>query len=163
MNQPSDELQKVFKTLSDPTRLRVLRLLESEELMVQELMDALIFCNRVLGFVNAPALMQHAIRAIQGVTVDIGDYERKRDYLHSRLTSMGYRVFKPQGAFYLFPKSPLDDDAAFVEELQAWNVLTVPGRAFGAPGFFRISYCLEDRVLQGSMEGFRQVAEKFGL
>ena len=128
-----------------------------------ELVDGLTFCNRILGFVNAPALMQHAIRALQGVTVDVGDYQRKRDYLYGQLTSMGYSVFKPQGAFYLFPRSPLEDAAAFVEELQRWNVLIVPGRGFGSPGYFRISYCLEDHVLEGAMEGFAQVAKKFGL
>ena len=129
----------------------------------KELVDGFTFCNRILGFVNAPALMQHAIRALQGISVDVGDYQRKRDYLHSQLTGMGYSVFKPQGAFYLFPKSPLEDDVAFVDELQRWNVLTVPGRGFGSPGYFRISYCLEDRVLEGAMEGFAETGKKFGL
>ena len=128
-----------------------------------ELVDGFTFCNRILGYVNAPALMQHAIRALQGVSVDVGDYQRKRDYLYSQLTQMGYSTFKPQGAFYLFPRSPIEDDVAFVEELQRWNVLTVPGRGFGSPGYFRISYCLEDRVLEGAMEGFTQAAKKFGL
>ena len=128
-----------------------------------EMLDGLTFCNRILGFVNAPALMQHAIRALQGVTVDVGDYQRKRDSLYGHLREMGYAVFKPQGAFYMFPRSPLEDDAAFVEELQRWNVLTVPGRGFGSPGYFRISYCLEDSVLEGAMEGFAEAAKKFGL
>ena len=128
-----------------------------------ELVDGLTFCNRILGFVNAPALMQHAIRALQAVSVDVGDYQRKRDYLYSQLTEMGYSTFAPQGAFYMFPRAPLGDDLAFVEELQRWNVLTVPGRGFGSPGYFRISYCLEDRVLEGAMDGFAQAAKKFGL
>ncbi len=127
-----------------------------------ELVDGLTFCNRILGFVNAPALMQHAIRTLQGITVDVGDYQRKRDYLRGQLTEMGYSVFKPQGAFYLFPRSPIEDDVAFVEELQRWNVLVVPGRGFGSPGYFRISYCLEDRVLEGAMEGFAQATKRFG-
>ena len=126
-----------------------------------ELVDGLTFCNRVLGFVNAPALMQHAIRALQGVSVDVSDYQRKRDYLCGQLTGMGYSVFKPEGAFYMFPRSPLEDDAAFVAELQRWNVLAVPGRGFGSPGYFRISYCVEDRVLEGAMEGFGRTVEKF--
>jgi aspartate aminotransferase len=70
---------------------------------------------------------------------------------------------KPQGAFYLFPKSPLEDDVAFVSTLLEWNVLAVPGRGFGTPGYFRISYCMEDRVLEGAMEGFARAAEKFGM
>jgi aspartate aminotransferase len=128
-----------------------------------ELVDGIIFCTRTLGFVNAPALMQHVVRALQGVSVDIADYQRKRDYLYSQLTEMGYSLVKPQGAFYLFPQSPLEDDVAFVEALQEWNVLTVPGKGFGTPGHFRISYCVEDWVLEGAMEGFARAAEKFGL
>ena len=123
---------------------------------VEELADGLTFCNRSLGFVNAPALMQNVVRALQGVSVDAGEYQRKRDYLHSHLTELGYSVNKPQGAFYLFPKSPSDDDAAFVDALQEWNVLTVPGRGFGTPGYFRISYCVEDQVIEGSLDGFCQ-------
>ena len=129
----------------------------------EELVDGLTFSNRILGFVNAPALMQHVVRALQGVSVDVGDYQRKRDYLYGRLTEMGYSTFKPQGAFYMFPRAPIEDDAAFVDELQRWNVLTVPGRGFGSPGYFRISYCVEDRVLEGAMEGFAEVAKKYGL
>ena len=129
----------------------------------QELVEGLTFCNRILGFVNAPALMQHAIRALQGVSVDVGDYQRKRDFLYGQLTAMGYSVFKPQGAFYMFPRSPQEDEMPFVEELQRWNVLTVPGRGFGCPGHFRISYCVEDRVLKGALEGLAAAAKKFGL
>ena len=128
-----------------------------------ELVDGLTFCNRILGFVNAPALMQHAVLALQGVSVDVHDYQRKRDHLYSQLTEMGYSVFKPQGAFYMFPRSPLEDDSVFVEELQRYNVLTVPGRGFGSPGYFRISYCLEDIVLEGAMEGFRNAGKAAGL
>ena len=127
------------------------------------LLDGLIFWNRSLGFVNAPAIMQHAVRALQGTSVDVGGYQGRRDYLYGQLTEMGYQIVKPQGAFYMFPKSPLEDDAAFVAALQQWNVLTVPGRGFGTPGYFRISYCVEDRVLEGAMEGFARAAEKFGL
>ena len=124
-----------------------------------ELVDGLTFCNRILGFVNAPALMQHVVRALQGISVDVGDYQRKRDYLYGQLTEMGYSVFKPQGAFYMFPRSPIEDDVAFVEKLQKWNVLAVPGRGFGSPGYFRISYCVEDAVLEGAMEGFAGARE----
>jgi len=128
-----------------------------------ELMGGLIFCNRVLGFVNAPALMQHIVRVLQNVTVSVAEYQKKRDFLYSRLAEMGYSVTKPQGAFYMFPKSPLEDDVAFVTELRQWNVLTVPGRGFGLPGYFRISYCVDDRTLEGSMAGFKKTAQKFKL
>ncbi len=128
-----------------------------------ELADGLIFCTRTLGFVNAPALMQHAVQGLQGVSVDVAAYQRKRDFLYSQLTGLGYSVVKPQGAFYLFPRSPLPDDAAFVNALQEWNVLTVPGKGFGAPGHFRISYCVADRTLEGAVVGFARAAERFGL
>jgi aspartate aminotransferase len=129
----------------------------------QELMDGLTFCNRILGFVNAPALMQHVVRALQGVSVDVADYQRKRDFLYGRLTDLGYQIVRPQGAFYLFPRSPTPDDVAFVEALQRWNVLTVPGTGFGTPGHFRVAYCVEDRVLEGAIEGFARAAQEFGL
>jgi aspartate aminotransferase len=129
----------------------------------QELANGLTFCNRTLGFVNAPALMQHVVQGLQGVSVDATDYQRKRDFLYSQLTELGYSVVKPQGAFYLFPRSPVEDDVAFVDALQEWNVLTVPGRGFGTPGHFRISYCVEDWVLEGAIDGFARAAEKFGL
>jgi aspartate aminotransferase len=126
----------------------------------QELMEGLTFCNRILGFVNAPALMQHVVRALQGVSVDVSRYQRKRDFLYTRLTELGYAIVKPQGAFYLFPRSPISDDVAFVEALQRWNVLTVPGRGFGTPGHFRVAYCVEDRVLEGALEGFARAAQQ---
>ncbi|MFH1087631.1 MAG: aminotransferase class I/II-fold pyridoxal phosphate-dependent enzyme, partial [Chloroflexota bacterium] len=129
----------------------------------QELVDGLIFCNRVLGYVNAPALMQRIVRYLQQVTVPVSEYQRKRDLLYGELVAMGYSLVKPQGAFYMFPRSPLEDDAAFVRELLQWNVLTVPGRGFGSPGYFRIAYCVDDRTLEGSLVGFRKAAEKLGL
>ena len=124
-----------------------------------ELMDALNFCNRTLGFVNAPALMQHIVRSLQSVTIDVSDYQAKRDFLYDGLTAMGYETVRPQGAFYMFPRSPIEDDAAFVEELKKHLVLVVPGRGFGLGGHFRISYCVDDRTLEGSMEGFRAAIE----
>ncbi|MCI0437555.1 MAG: pyridoxal phosphate-dependent aminotransferase [Chloroflexi bacterium] len=125
------------------------------------LMDGLTFCNRTLGFVNAPALMQHIVRKLQGVTVDAGEYQRKRDFLYESLTAMGYEMVKPQGAFYMFPKSPIEDDAAFARELQKHLVLVVPGRGFGLPGYFRISYCVDDRTLEGALEGFEKAIRRY--
>ena len=118
------------------------------------LMDALIFCNRVLGFVNAPAIMQHLVRNLQTVTIDTTDYQQKRDYLYDVLTSAGYEVRKPEGAFYMFPKSPVEDEMELVAALQRHGVLVVPGRGFGMDGYFRISYCVEQRELEGAAPGF---------
>ena len=120
----------------------------------EELSAGLSFCNRTLGFVNAPALMQHIVRNLQGVSVDAGYYEKKRDYLCRHLGELGYDVFRPQGAFYLFPKAPIEDDVAFCKTLLNSNVLVVPGRGFGTSGYFRISYCVEDWVLEGAVKGF---------
>ena len=120
------------------------------------LMAGLIFCNRVLGFVNAPALIQRVVKQVQGVTVDVEQYRRKRDYLYYELTRIGYQVVKPQGAFYFFPKSPLEDEVEFVKKLADKKVLVVPGRGFGLPGYFRISYCLPDSVIEGSIAGFEK-------
>jgi aspartate aminotransferase len=127
----------------------------------EQLFNGFVFCNRVLGFVNAPALMQNVVRALQDVWVDIDEYVKKRDLLYKNLTEMGYSTEKPTGAFYMFPKSPIEDDTAFVKELQKYNVLVVPGKGFGAPGYFRISYCVEDRVIEGSLQGFKTAAETF--
>ncbi|MBT6345273.1 MAG: pyridoxal phosphate-dependent aminotransferase [Nitrospina sp.] len=124
------------------------------------LMAGLIFCNRVLGFVNAPALIQRVIKKVQGVTVDVELYRRKRDFLYQELTRIGYQVVKPQGAFYLFPQSPLQDEVKFVRKLAEKKVLVVPGRGFGLPGYFRISYCLPDSVLEGAIAGFEQAYQE---
>ena len=120
----------------------------------------MIFCNRTLGFVNAPAFMQRVVQHLQGITVDIAVYQRRRDLLCENLASFGYRFVKPEGAFYLFPQAPVDD-VAFVQELQSKNILTVPGRGFGMPDFFRIAYCVDEEVIGNSLEGFRQIAEKY--
>ena len=126
----------------------------------EELVDGMTFCNRTLGFVNAPALMQHIVAKLQSTTIDVGAYQAKRDFLYGHLREMGYDLVKPQGAFYMFPRSPIEDDAEFVDELMKHNVLVVPGRGFGVPGHFRISYCVEDRTLEGALPGFREVMER---
>ena len=125
-----------------------------------DLMDALNFSLRTLGFVNAPALMQRAVASIQRATVDIDIYRKKRDLLYGALTDIGYECVRPDGAFYLFPKSPIPDETEIVAQLQKELVLVVPGVGFGTSGFFRASYCVEDWVIEGSIEGFRKVFAK---
>jgi aspartate aminotransferase len=90
-------------------------------------------------------------------------HQRKREFIYNNLVALGYSVIKPQGAFYLFPKSPIEDDVTFVKELIQQNVITVPGRGFGAPGHFRIAYSVDDKTLEGSLKGFKKVAETYGL
>jgi len=125
-----------------------------------KLMAALIFCNRVLGFVNAPALIQRAIAQSQDVGIDPMIYQKKRDRLYSALVEIGYSVVKPQGAFYFFPKSPLEDEVEFCRLLTQEKTLAVPGRGFGTPGYFRLSYCLPDDVIEGAIIGLRAAFEK---
>jgi len=126
----------------------------------KELGNAMTFAQRILGFVNAPALMQRVVAYLQGVTIDVGWYQRKRDRLCQALSEMGYSLVKPDGAFYLFPRSPIDD-LEFVRELQESNILTVPGRGFGAPGHFRIAYCVDDCVIEKALPGFCAAIEKY--
>ncbi len=120
----------------------------------EELLAAMTFANRVLGFVNAPALMQRVVAQTQGVVVDIDEYARKRENLCGILADAGYEFEKPQGAFYLFPRSPLADDVEFVRRLQQERILAVPGSGFGGPGYFRLSFCVDDATIANAAEGF---------
>jgi len=121
----------------------------------------MVLCNRILGYVNAPALMQRAVTFLLEETVDVSIYQRKRDMLYDGLVSCGYELVKPEGAFYLFPRTPIEDDVAFVSALQEENILTVPGSGFGGPGHFRIAYCVEDKTIERSLPGFEKVMRKF--
>jgi aspartate aminotransferase len=126
-----------------------------------DIMEGLNLCMRTLAFVSAPALMQRAIARLMDETVDISFYQRNRDMLYDGLTSCGYELVKPEGAFYLFPKSPLEDDTAFVAALQEENILTVPGMAFGGPGHFRIAYVVSHDTIEKALPGFERVMRKF--
>jgi aspartate aminotransferase len=127
------------------------------------LMDALIFCNRTLGFVNAPALMQRLVTGLQHESVDIYGYQEKRDIFYDNLTALGFQMIKPQGAFYLFPASPLPDDVEFVMAAQKHNILLVPGSGFGAPGYFRIAYCMDKQIILNSLPAFKALAAEIGM
>lgn len=120
----------------------------------------LVLANRILGFVNAPSLMQRAVKDVLREVVDISVYQRRRDRLYGALTSFGYQCVKPEGAFYLFPKSPIPDDVQFVAALQKKLILTVPGTGFGGPGYFRIAYCVSDETIEGSLKGFEEAIKE---
>ena len=120
------------------------------------LMDGLVFANRVLGFVNAPAFMQRAISNILFNTVNIEEYLLRRNFLCDELGKLGYEFIIPKGAFYLFPKSPLDDDISFTKLLKENNVLVVPGSGFGKKGYIRISLCVDWDSIKGSISGFEK-------
>jgi aspartate aminotransferase len=126
----------------------------------EALLAAMALANRILGFVNAPALMQRVVGELQGVTVDIAEYARKRTLLCDGLKSAGYEFVMPKGAFYLFPKSPLEDEVEFVNLLKEELILAVPGSGFGSPGYFRIAFCVDDNTIIKSLPGFHRVMEK---
>jgi aspartate aminotransferase len=128
---------------------------------VEEVVGGLILFNRTLGFVNAPALMQRVIAKIQGVTVDVEEYRKKRELLCDGLSSIGYEFVKPGGTFYLFPKAPGGDDIEFVRALTKRKILTVPGKGFGWPGNFRIAFCVDDTTIVNSMKGFEETFKEF--
>jgi aspartate aminotransferase len=129
-----------------------------------DMITGFVFCTRVLGFINAPAFMQNVVKNLQDITIPVSEYQRHRDFIYNNLIKMGYKVNKPEGAFYIFPKTPIKDDVAFVHELQhEHHVLTVPGVAFGAPGYFRLVYCVDDELLEKSMPGLEKIAKKYGL
>ncbi|GAB4272419.1 pyridoxal phosphate-dependent aminotransferase [Thermincola ferriacetica] len=130
---------------------------------VDLVMEGMTFANRILGFVNAPALMQRLVTKLQRERVDIADYEEKRNILYENLTALGFEMVKPQGAFYLFPKSPIPDDIAFIKAAQKHNILLVPGSGFGKPGYFRISYCIDKQIILNSLPAFKQLAAEFSL
>ncbi len=127
----------------------------------EALLAGMTLANRILGFVNAPALMQRVVAEMQGQSVDIGEYARKRRLLCDGLAEAGYRFERPAGAFYLFARTPIADDVAFVRQLQEELILVVPGSGFGGPGHFRIAYCVDDAVITGAMPGFRRVMETY--
>jgi len=126
----------------------------------KRLVDGIILCTRILGYVNAPALMQRVIARIQGISVDVEIYRRKRDLFCGALSAMGYRLTPPEGAFYLFPQAPGGDDLALVQALQEELILVVPGRGFSMPGYFRIAYCVDTAVIERAFPGFERVARK---
>jgi aspartate aminotransferase len=125
------------------------------------LLAGMALANRILGFVNAPALMQRAMARLQGEKTDIGAYNRKRDLLCDGLSSKGYEFVKPAGTFYLFPRSPIPDDVEFVQALKAERILVVPGSGFHGPGHFRIAFCVDDAVIKGAMPGFEKAIRNY--
>ena len=123
--------------------------------------EALVFTNRILGFVNAPALMQRALPYLSGVQVDIDFYQQLRDQVCSLMAEVGIYCVRPQGAFYLFPQALEEDDVAFVRRAQEEKILLVPGSGFGWPGCFRLSYCCPGSVIENSRESWLRLVESY--
>jgi len=120
----------------------------------------LTMTNRTLGFVNAPVIGQRLAEALIDASVDVGVYDRRRKAMAAALTSAGIEFYLPKGAFYFFPKAPGGDDQAFVNLLLEENILAVPGRGFGMPGYFRLAFCVDEKVIERSAPGFARAAAK---
>ena len=119
--------------------------------------------NRILGSVNAPSLMQKVIARCVDAEVDVADYDRNRLALYNGLMECGFQCIKPQGAFYLFVKSPVPDEKAFCEAGKKYNILMVPGSSFACPGYVRLAYCVSHETILHSLPEFRKLAAEYGL
>ena len=124
-----------------------------------ELLNAMTLANRILGFVNAPALMQRVVAELQEEHVDSSIYEKRRKAFCRVLDDAGFEYVKPRGAFYLFPKTPIDD-VEFCAILQEEKILAVPGRGFGAPGYIRLAFCIDEDVITRSADAFKRAMAK---
>jgi aspartate aminotransferase len=121
-----------------------------------QLRAACTVANRILGYINAPAIWQWVVGAVPDATVDVAQYQARRDVLCDALSRMGYDAPRPQGGFYVFPKAPIADDIAFIALLQQEGILAVPGTGFGRPGYFRLSLTIPMEAIQRSLPGFER-------
>ncbi len=127
----------------------------------EEMTGALTIANRIMGFVNAPSLMQRVIGQCMEETADLSIYAKNRDTLYDMLTSLGFEMAKPDGAFYMFPKSLIEDDVEFCNAAKEFRLLLVPGSTFGTPGYFRLAYCVSPKTIENSYDSFRKLVEKY--
>ncbi len=128
-----------------------------------EVFAAATIANRVLGCVNAPSLMQRVVMRCLHAKANVAAYDRNRNRLYSALISYGFTCIKPQGAFYLFVKSPEPDEKAFCTVCKKHNILVVPGSSFACPGYVRVSYCVSYEQIERSLPAFEAVAKEYGL
>ncbi|MBQ9442924.1 MAG: pyridoxal phosphate-dependent aminotransferase [Lachnospiraceae bacterium] len=151
------------KTLSLPGERIGYLVIPSEASDHDRLFQAVTIANRVLGFVNAPSLMQKVVAECLDEKADIDFYARNRDTLYDALREYGFSCIKPEGAFYMFIKSPTPDEKEFVSRAKEEHILLVPGSSFACPGFVRLAYCVSYETCVNSLPGFKKVAESFGL
>lgn len=151
------------KSLSLPGE-RIGYLVIPDELEESELVfDTASNANRILGCVNAPSLQQKVIAKCVDAKVDLDYYDRNRKALYEGLKECGFECIMPQGAFYLFVKSPVEDEAEFCKTAKKYNILMVPGSAFAGPGYVRLAYCVSYETIQNSLPGFKKLAQEYGL
>ncbi|WP_319763878.1 pyridoxal phosphate-dependent aminotransferase [Maridesulfovibrio sp.] len=127
----------------------------------EQLLTGLVLTNRILGFVNAPAVGQKLLEKALGSQVDKNIYLERRNVMDSVLKEAGYSYTMPKGAFYFFPEAPGGDDVKFCAALQEEKILAVPGTGFGCPGYFRLAFCVGTEVIERSREGFKKAIEAF--
>ena len=118
--------------------------------------------NRVLGFVNAPSLFQRVVAECLDEQTDVSGYDRNRKLLYDGLSELGFECVKPQGAFYLWVKTPIEEKE-FVQAAKELRILLVPGSSFACPGYVRIAYCVAAETIERSMSAFKELAAKCGL
>lgn len=151
------------KTLSLPGERIGYLVIPSEAADFERLFQAVTIANRVLGFVNAPSLMQKVVKECLDEKADIGFYAQNREIMYDGLKECGFSCIKPDGAFYMFVRSPIPDEREFVAEAKKERILLVPGSSFACAGFVRLSYCVSHETCRNSLPGFRRLAEKYGL
>lgn len=127
----------------------------------KEIQAAANAATRILGYVNAPSLMQRAVARCLDARADVPYYNRNREVLYNGLKELGFDCIKPQGAFYLFVKSPVEDEKMFCEAAKKHRILLVPGASFACPGYVRIAYCVSYETIVNVMPAFRKLAEEF--
>ena len=129
----------------------------------EDLISAMGVATRILGFVNAPSLQQKLIKASLNEKTDIEAYNKNRIKLYEGLKSLGFECVEPEGAFYLFMKSPIEDDMEFVKIAKEYNILMVPASSFGVKGYVRIAYCVAYKTIENSLPQFAKLAKRFDL
>ena len=127
----------------------------------EDVIAAANVATRILGYVNAPSLMQKVVAKCLDAKVDVPFYNRNREALYNGLKELGFECIKPEGAFYLFVKSPVEDEKAFCAAAKKHNILIVPGSSFACPGYVRIAYCVSYETIMNSMPGFKALAEEY--
>ncbi len=150
------------KTLSLPGERIGYLLIPDEAADHETLFSAVTIANRVIGCVNAPSLFQKVVAECLEEKADVDFYRRNRDEIYNALVSYGFKCVRPEGAFYLFIKTPVDDKE-FVAEAKKERILVVPGTSFALPGFVRLSYCVSYETVKNSLPGFKRLAEHYGL
>lgn len=127
----------------------------------EDVMGAMNVANRILGFVNAPSLMQKVVKEVIGNTSDLSVYEENKNILYKALTEIGYECVEPKGTFYMFPKCPISDDKEFCKKAKDFRLIIVPGSNFACPGYFRIAYCVDKKVVENSINSFKELMEYY--